>query len=493
VHYSYHRMNSMPAAWSKTPVNQLLITNYSHSHHAMKQLLTLLSALALPLLMLAQETTRLALLPQTVKIEAGKKATIKCMGIDHYRTVIPPNQPIKMLYDAGTISVTIDGKPYTGNFAGLVTPATGNPAMQLFSDSSGNIVANMYSLQRYKEIVLKIDAPAYMGTQTCDKDVMQAKAIFKLYGYSINQNQFFLAAQCADMVKRRHPGYIDKNLDFDSYSLARIKWLYAEKTISRFNDATLTYMLDNNLIAFTADGQLTPASVAFLKRSVQYAAALTEASTLPKLSEAIASTLVTVKPGDSMIRDTVIGKDTFVLTVAWKTYSSFSNYLKPGTNVPLLSYTSSPVFFQYALFFTMDGEIKKWYKQNNIAALGQQEQTMRIREVLGLTPDATNDYFVEMWIRRQDIFRPSEADSCIGTCVLSGNVTSSYLTALNSFFTGSYNNLNMFNCYPFTKEGYTYDWSKENTSHVGLSEFVLRENAVAYIRRKAATEQYFKE
>lgn len=459
----------------------------------MKHLLSLLCALALPILMLAQETSRLALLPQTVKIEAGKKATIKCMSIDYYRTVIPPNQPIKELYDAGYMSVTIDGKPYTGNFIGLITPVTGYPAMQFFSDSSGNIVANIYSLQRYKEIVLKIDTPAYMGTQTCDKDVRQAKTIFRLYGYWINQNQFFLAAQCADMVKRKHPGYIDKDLNFDSYSLARLKWLYAEKTMCRFNDATLTYMMDNNRISFTADGQLTPASVAFLKRSAQYSSALADASTLPKLSEAIASTLVTVKPGDKMIRDTVIGKDTFVLTVAWKTYSSFSNYLKQGTDVPLLCYTSSPVFFQYALFFTMDGEIRQWYKQNNIAALGEQERTMRIREVLGLTPDATNDYFVEMWIRRQDIFRPSEADSCISTCALSGYVTLSYLTALNTFFIGSYNNLNMFNCYPFTKEGYTYDWSKENPSHVGLSEFVLRENAVAYIRRKATTEQYFKE
>jgi hypothetical protein len=458
----------------------------------MKQLLTLLALFTLASSLSAQET-RLAMLPQTVKIEAGKKATIKCLSIDYYRTAIAANQAIKTIYEGGPVFITIDGKPYTNSFQGLVAPVNGSPTLLLNADQWGNISISISPTQRYKEITLKTDAPLYAGTQTCDRDVKQARAIFKLYGNWISQDQLYLAAQCADMVKRKHPDYIDKDFNFDSYSLPRVKWLYAEKSMSRFNDATLYYMMENNRVAFTPAGELTPASIAFLKESERYTSALAEASSLPKLSESIASTLVTVKPGDKAIKDTVIGTDTFVLTVAWKTYSSFSNYLKPGNGVALQCYTSDPAFFKYALFFTMDGEIKQWYQQNNIATLPEEERLLRTRQVLGLTPDASNDYFVEMWIRRKDIFRPSETDSCIGSCLLSGNVSPSYLSSLNTFFTNSYNNLNLLSCYPFTKEGYTYDWCPSNKSHVGLSEFVLRENAVAYIRSKASTTEYFKE
>jgi len=45
--------------------------------------------------------------------------------------------------------------------------------------------------------------------------------------------------------------------------------------------------------------------------------------------------------------------------------------------------------------------------------------------------------------------------------------------------------------YPWTRLGYTYDWG-DSATHVGLSEFILEQNATAVVESVTSTVDYLK-
>ena len=45
--------------------------------------------------------------------------------------------------------------------------------------------------------------------------------------------------------------------------------------------------------------------------------------------------------------------------------------------------------------------------------------------------------------------------------------------------------------YPWTRLGYTYDWG-DSTTHVGLSEFILEQNATVMVKSVTSTVDYLK-
>lgn len=48
----------------------------------------------------------------------------------------------------------------------------------------------------------------------------------------------------------------------------------------------------------------------------------------------------------------------------------------------------------------------------------------------------------------------------------------------------------LYDQYPWTQLGYTYDWNPGNKPYVGMSEFVIRKNAIVYVKKVSTTRQY---
>jgi hypothetical protein len=108
------------------------------------------------------------------------------------------------------------------------------------------------------------------------------------------------------------------------------------------------------------------------------------------------------------------------------------------------------------------------------------DYVLRLEQLLGLPPHNGKLYFVEIWVSPDDMFRPSpdpeitdhEAEIDFPTYV-----DDAYKTWFNDLKAASYGP----NGYPWTRLGYTYDWGNPE-SKVGLSEFVIKKNAVVEIK-----------
>jgi len=116
--------------------------------------------------------------------------------------------------------------------------------------------------------------------------------------------------------------------------------------------------------------------------------------------------------------------------------------------------------------------------------------TLRAAQLLGLPPGTSNTYFVELWIQPQYLFRPTGdneiADTTAGIA-FPDSATSEYKQWFNDNIIYSYYPPR----YPWTRLGYTYDWSNSG-SNVGLSEFVIRQNALAEVKSVTLAADYLK-
>ena len=129
---------------------------------------------------------------------------------------------------------------------------------------------------------------------------------------------------------------------------------------------------------------------------------------------------------------------------------------------------------------------------------------LRLRQLLGLQPDAQFQYFVTMTVRSSDIFRPATnpitttewpcGDPQDPTCGevfppwvsaehkswIANQMLTSYM--VSSIHNGAYS-------YPWTRLGYTYDW-RPGSDKYGASEYVVRAGAIVTVTAKAAYAPY---
>lgn len=143
---------------------------------------------------------------------------------------------------------------------------------------------------------------------------------------------------------------------------------------------------------------------------------------------------------------------------------------------------------------------------------------LRINQMLGMPPTATNNVLLYFWVRPQDMFRPcSDPEIYDGECVVQipelwadtavhypsmgtkapwsfcddprppgpasglplqeqrafSGVQQSHLNWMCSWWHNSYDPPALYSQFPWTALGYTYDWGPETNDHVGMSEFVV--------------------
>jgi hypothetical protein len=117
--------------------------------------------------------------------------------------------------------------------------------------------------------------------------------------------------------------------------------------------------------------------------------------------------------------------------------------------------------------------------------------TLRLQQLLGLPPTAHYGQFVEMTVARQDVFRPCpNPDPTSLHCdeLFPPEVPAEHVVFLATQIVHSYR---LPDGYPFTRLGYTYDWSPHATpTHYGASEFVLKKGTAAHVTSLTPTRDY---
>ena len=144
--------------------------------------------------------------------------------------------------------------------------------------------------------------------------------------------------------------------------------------------------------------------------------------------------------------------------------------------------------FPYPIWGTVDGELRKFCQDYSAAQRPSPDDLQRrLEQLLGLHPgDGAGRSLITFEIDRASVIRPCP-DPAVDTTACRTNFDRRSLTAaldrdpfaarfLLEQMLLSYN---LPDGYPFTRRGFTYDWSPEaaTTNHVGLSEYVTRSAA----------------
>jgi hypothetical protein len=176
----------------------------------------------------------------------------------------------------------------------------------------------------------------------------------------------------------------------------------------------------------------------------------------------------------SLIRKS-INNEEYILVCTWKQNIVFYNKDVFNTG-------------NWPLWVTTAPELKNRFKSESVKDTNQ-----RLIQLLGLPPGSKYSYFVEIWVRPQDLFRPCPdkeiTDGKCDLCFPSGT-DADHIKWINENRISRYYQCELYNQYPWGQLGYTYDWNPDNKSHVGLSEFIIGVNKTVYINRIVPTEEY---
>ncbi|RJQ39596.1 MAG: hypothetical protein C4555_02970 [Dehalococcoidia bacterium] len=164
-----------------------------------------------------------------------------------------------------------------------------------------------------------------------------------------------------------------------------------------------------------------------------------------------------------------------VLVVTWTSWDGYNSEVGESVNITR------------AVWVTVVPEVKDFIEKNH---LSDGALVLRMEQLLGLPPHNGKQWFVEMWVSPDDLFRPSpdpEITDHEAELDFRWDAGAEYRQWFKNLQTESYGE----NGYPWTRLGYTYDWGN-SSSEVGLSEFVIGAGASAIIHSVANTRDYFK-
>ncbi len=180
----------------------------------------------------------------------------------------------------------------------------------------------------------------------------------------------------------------------------------------------------------------------------------------------------------NLVWKTIDGVD-YILVVTWKQNVS---YYEP--------YLDSAFYNtgNYPMWITTAPQLLKRMKSENA-----DDVDYRLKQLLGLPPTSIYSYFVEFWVNPEDLFRPCPDkeinDNKCEVC-FPAYATEAHKEWINQSRIDRYYQCELFNQYPWTQLGYTYDWNPYNTSHIGLSEFVIGKNEDIVVKAIYTTEEY---
>ncbi len=189
--------------------------------------------------------------------------------------------------------------------------------------------------------------------------------------------------------------------------------------------------------------------------------------------------LMNISDANPLLTTKTINNKKYVLTATWKNNVSF--YPHADTITPYNT-------LNYDVWITAAPELK-----NKVKGIDSNHINMRLLQLLGLPPQAKYSYFVEMWVRPEDLYRPcpdNEITDCACGLCFPAKTDSSYIKWFSEQRLSRFFVCDTAARYPWTELGYTYDWNPQNQSHVGCSEYVIRQQSNVYINHIYTTNQY---
>lgn len=121
------------------------------------------------------------------------------------------------------------------------------------------------------------------------------------------------------------------------------------------------------------------------------------------------------------------------------------------------------------------------------------ELQMRMLQLLGLPFDAGCDYIVLFYADREGIFRPTpdrEIDDHEASLLFPLDTPQEYQTWFDEYCRIAYKSSTP---YPWTRLGYTYDWSTDNKRHIGPGEFVVNPGSRVRVKTKLSVWQWYQQ
>jgi hypothetical protein len=167
------------------------------------------------------------------------------------------------------------------------------------------------------------------------------------------------------------------------------------------------------------------------------------------------------------------------------TYTSYSTYA-PEIGDTLKTWWGDT-------WVTAAPEIQEYWEENCLDDTGY--LPLRIRQILGLpagqavsskSGDRDDHFFVEMWVRADDLLRPAYSND-IATDTSPNSFPAGTDQSYIDWFEGNMDYTS--GGYPWTRLGYTYDWGNPDTDR-GLSEFIVTQGAVVRVKAIYTSADY---
>lgn len=189
---------------------------------------------------------------------------------------------------------------------------------------------------------------------------------------------------------------------------------------------------------------------------------------------------------------------THILMTSWIEDWAVQRYYIPSLHREFITPTIPGLF----MWITAVPELKK-FLQNHVRSGSKVSLSDRTKQFLGLPFGGQRRYFVEMWVRPEDIFRPCINPDILNTQCIPDPDSDQLPENFKNLFhyvphqpehrkwfenvkRQSYSGDRPF---PWTRLGYSYDWGDSPTG-VGASEFVIRQGVPVIIHNIIATEDY---
>ena len=176
--------------------------------------------------------------------------------------------------------------------------------------------------------------------------------------------------------------------------------------------------------------------------------------------------LVSIDGGSDMA--TLSGDNSQVILVTW--HDKPDEY-KDGQTVTI----KNRVIWAFT-----DKEFLKWFRENHEKV---DNWEIRLKQLLGLSPDSHYSHFTVFWANVTDVFRPAyfpEINSGLMNTAFSNTLeedtSENAMWFKNWFDKTSSTAYRKEGGYPWTRLGYSYDWGNPNSKY-GLSEFIVKEDA----------------
>lgn len=136
------------------------------------------------------------------------------------------------------------------------------------------------------------------------------------------------------------------------------------------------------------------------------------------------------------------------------------------------------------IWATSLGELTDWYQENSG---GVTDWDLRFAQLLGMPDDGSCTRFSAFWIDPSEVIRPAYVTDV--TAQMENGYEQITDSAYQAWFDGNIIYSYFESEYPWTRLGYTYDWSGGDSAY-GLTEFLVADGSEAEIAFTYSTEEF---